>query len=403
MINRTNTVTFIAGMTVLFGTAACTGPTKKGIEARAAAQTRFDSVRSRVDYDQADQAFRAGDFVTAKNHLDAAIKKIDDDADYWVLMGRIYLENGSLGDAATSFDKAHLLDAENADACYFQGIVDQRLNRGQDAVDHYLNAHEIAPSNPGMLVAAVDTLIGEGDFDEADRVLRENRSEFSEAAAIHHLSGRVAMLKGRWNDAVDHLERAVLLDDEDRWMLEDLARAQMSAHRTSDCLQTIDRLMVISEAGDQDRELMRMRGRCLAAGERFREARAMFLDFTNLHPEDAEGWVDFGLMCLEVEDYRRVVRAGQRLVVLEPNEFEGYFLLGQAALREKEYTTAGTLFKRAVEVAPDRDEPKLALGMVYELQGEYAAAFRVYAGLMKSNPEDHRVRHLLTGVGEQLD
>jgi tetratricopeptide (TPR) repeat protein len=403
MMNRINTVTVIASMTLLLGIAACSGPSKRGIEARAAAKSRFDAVRSRVDYDQADQAFRAGDFVTAKNHLDAAIQKVDNDANYWVLLGRVYLEDGSLGDAATSFDKAHEIDAQNADACYFQGIVDQRLNRGKDAVEHYLDAHEIAPSNTGMLVAAVDTLIGEGEFDEADRVLREKRSGFTGAAAIHHLSGRVAMLKGRWNEAVDHLERAVLLDDKDRWTLEDLARAQLSAHRTGDCLQTIDRLVAISEAGDQDRELMRMRGRCLAAGERYREAREVFLDFTNLNPEDSEGWVDFGLMCLEVEDYRRVVRAGQRLVVLEPNEFEGYFLLGQAAMREKEYVTAATLFKRAADVAPDRDEPKLALGMAYELQGEYAAAYRVYAGLMKANPEDHRVRHLLTGVGEQLD
>lgn len=403
MMNRLSTLTLIATTTILLGTTGCTGPTKKGIEARAAAQSRFDSVRSRVDYDQANQAFRAGDFVTAKNHLDAAIKKIGEDADYWVLMGRVYLENGSLGDASASFDKAHELDPKNADACYFQGIVDQRLNRGQDAISHYLAAHEIAPSNPGMIVAAVDTLIGEGDFNEADRILREKRSGFQDTSAIHHLSGRVAMLKGRWNDAVDHLERAVLLDDEDRWMLEDLARAQMSAHRTSDCLKTIDRLEAISEAGDQDRELMRMRGRCLAAGERYREARVVFLDFTNLHPEDAEGWIDFGLMCLEVEDYRRVVRAGQRLVVLNPNEFEGYFLLGQAAMREKEYQTAATLFKRAADVAPDRAEPKLALGMAYELVGEYVAAYRVYSGLMKSNPEDHRVRDLLTGVGEQLD
>ena len=116
MMNRINTLTLIATTTLLLGTAACTGPTKKGIEARAAAKSRFDAVRSRVDYDQADQAFRAGDFVTAKNHLDAAIKKIEDDADYWVLMGRIYLENGSLGDAAASFDKAHDLDLTNADA-----------------------------------------------------------------------------------------------------------------------------------------------------------------------------------------------------------------------------------------------------------------------------------------------
>ena len=195
----------------------------------------------------------------------------------------------------------------------------------------------------------------------------------------------------------------VLLDDEDQWMLEDLARAQLGAHRTTDCLQTIDRLEEIVTDRVAERELLRLRGRCLVDGGRLRDAREVFLDFTNLNPEDIAGWVEFGLVCLEVGDHRRVVKCGQRLVVLEPDQFEGYFLLGQAALEERAFDDAVTLFRRASEIEPDRNEPKLALGMACELAGRYAEAYRVFAELAERNPADPRVRKLLTGVGDVLD
>ena len=51
-----------AGMTLV----GCTGPTQKGLDARNLANEKFDMVRSRVDYDQADQSFRSGNFVKAK-------------------------------------------------------------------------------------------------------------------------------------------------------------------------------------------------------------------------------------------------------------------------------------------------------------------------------------------------
>ena len=154
-MNRITTLTIVSSLGILIGAAGCSGPTKRGIEARKAASARFDSIRSRVDFDQADQAFRAGDLITAKRHLEVAISKVDEDADYWVLLGRVYLENGSLGDASKSFDRAHEIDPLNADACYFQGIVDQRLDRANEAVEHYLAALEIAALAVHVATAAM--------------------------------------------------------------------------------------------------------------------------------------------------------------------------------------------------------------------------------------------------------
>ena len=381
----------------------CTGPTKRGIEQRAIAQKKFDAVRSRVDFDQANQAFESGNFIEAKGHLEAAIDKFDDESAYWVLLGRLYLETGGLQDALKSFREAMELDAKNPDAHYFNAIALERIERPLEAVESYLEALENAPSNSRMLVAAVDVLIGADMLSEAERILQEHRGEFNDDAAVLHLSGRLAMMDGRWTEAADELEKSVLLDDSDRWTLEDLARAQIAAGRTQSCLSTIVRLEAVVEDGDRNAELLRLRGRCLADGNRIREARTTLRDLVNLHPDDVQGWIDFGLVCMAVEDYRHVLRAGQRLAVLAPNRFEGYFLLGHAALRNRDLESAVKLFARSCELAPERDEPQLALGMTHELRGEYGQAYRAYASLARRRPDDAGVQGLLTGVGEALD
>ena len=381
----------------------CTGPTKRGKEARALANVKFNAVRSRVDYDQAEQAFHSGNFIDAKRHLESALDKSSDQSDYWTLLGRVYLETGALQDSLGSFQEAERLDPKNADAKYFLGIIAERLEKPFDAVDCYLAALDLAPSSSKMLVAAVDVLIGAAMYREAEETLGRYGVAFDHDAAVLHLKGRVAMMNEDWDAAATHLEQSVLLDGDDRWTLEDLARAQIAAGRTADGLVTIDRLFEMADDGNKDRELMRLRGRCLVKGRRLREGRQAMLDLVNLYPEDVQGWIDFGLVCIQVEDFKRVLRAGQRLAVLEPQRFEGYFLLGQVAQQNRDFESALRLFTRSTELAPERIEPRLALGMCHELRGELAAAYRIYANLAKDRPEDGRIRGRMTNVSTDLE
>ncbi len=392
----------VVGTGLLAATPGCTGPTKRGIEQRAVAQKKFDAVRSRVDYDQANQAFESGNFIEAKRHLEAAIEKYDGESAYWVLLGRLYLETSGMQNALRSFDRAIELDPRNADAHYFHAIALERVEQPLEAVEAYLTALESADSNSRMLVAAVDVLIGADMLAEADRLLREHRDGFEDDAAVLHVAGRLALMQEKWNEAADDLEKSVLLDDSDRWALEDLVRAQLAAGRTQACLSTIDRLEELVDDGDRDPEILRLKARCLVDGRRNREARMTLRDLVNLHPDDVQGWIELGLVCMEVEDYRYVLRSGQRLAVLVPDRFEGYFLLGHAALRNRDLDSAVKLFARACEAAPEREEPRMALGMTHEIRGEFAQAYRAYARLAKQRPSDPRVHRLLAGVGEAL-
>ncbi|MEE2896552.1 MAG: tetratricopeptide repeat protein, partial [Planctomycetota bacterium] len=184
---------------------------------------------------------------------------------------------------------------------------------------------------------------------------------------------------------------------------QDLARAQLAAGRYQACLGTIERIVETSDDGNRDVELLRLQTRCLTEAGRMMEARAALRDLVNLHPEDVQGWIELGLVCLEVEDFRYVLRSGQRIAVLDPSRFEGYFLLGQAAMRNNDLDSAVKLFAKACELAPGRVEPFLALGLCHEVRGDEAAAYRAYARGAGNRPGDPGMRGLVAGVGDRLD
>ena len=245
---------FLAAGMLLCG---CTGPTKKGKEARERAQKNFNLVRSRIDFDQAMQAFTRGEMLEAQRHLEAAMEKSPREADYFVLLGRICLETAQIEPAIIAFEKATEFDAELPDPRYYLGIINERLERPDRAAMRYLEAYERDRETPQYLTAAAEVLVGEGRLAEAEEILTRDLDRHQNNAAIHHLGGKVALLRGQWTEAVNCLQRAVLLDEEDRWMVEDLARAQLAAGHHSDCLASIRQLQELLDEGEGQIERLR--------------------------------------------------------------------------------------------------------------------------------------------------
>lgn len=400
---KINITYFLAVLVTVTAFAGCTGPTKRGKEARDRAKVHFNAVRSRIDYDQAMQSFNRGQMVEAQKHLDIAIKKSPEDASYYVLLGRICLETSQMENAVLAFEKSTRLDEEIADPHYYLGITAERLENPDEAAKNYLAAFERDGEMAQYLTAAAEVLIAEERFAEAETILSRDASRFRNNAAIHHLRGKVSLMNGHWSRAVDSLRRAVLLDDEDQWMLEDLARAQMAAGHHSDCLQTIEQLeKYVTTEGEgkiyDPREIMRLRARCLVDARRFRDAHHVLYSFTDTYPEDVDAWIDFGLVCREVGDNRRLRKAGQRIATLERDRFEGYFLLGCSFMGESDGSEAVKFFSKAAQLAPQRKEAWMALGMAHELAGNSGDAFRAYARV-----DNDAARALMTQVGEDLN
>ena len=379
MTSRRMTVTTLCVSAVLGLTVGCAGPTKKGLEAREVANAHFNAVRSRIDYDQAMQAFKRGQMLEAKRALEKAMELAPNDALYYTLLGRVYLETSQTESAINAFKESIVCNDKLPDPHYYLGIIDERLDKPDDAAARYLEAATLDPETAQYVTAAVETMIGEGRFADAESVLSQYGGRFTDSAAVHHLRGRIAMMNSKWSEAVDSLQRASLIDDEDPWLLADLARAQFAAGHHTDCLTTTSQLKGAFNDADLDREIDRLHARCLVDAHRFREAHRSLSTFTKTYSDDIEAWIDFALVCREVGDRHRLRKAATRVVSLDRSRFEGYFLLGCSFFDDGEHDDAVRCFAEATSLAPNRAHTWLALGLAYEGANKPAKAVHAYA------------------------
>ena len=376
--------------------AGCNGPTAKGKEKRAEANARMNLVSSRVGYDQATQAFHAGQFERALKDVKSAIAKSPDQADYQVLLGRIYLETHRLEPAMQAFTAAIALDENCDEACYYRGVIYERWSNDEVAAENYHRAFEIDPTKLSYLLAAAECEVAMGNLDTARALLEPKARYFENHAAIHQLLGQIAMMQSDPDTAVERFRKAQLLLPEDRILAEELFRAQLAGGDLAGALESVRRLQLSSETPDRD--LLRLEARCLAQLGRTSEARSVFVEVTRLHPEDVTAWIDLAIAAHALGDLRRLGHCAARVEMLAPDRWEAPFFRGLVARAERRSREAIEELSKATELAPEETLPRIVLGMELRSAGRNDEAYRVLAGTLRIEPDHPVAKRLVAEV-----
>ncbi|MBL9150197.1 MAG: tetratricopeptide repeat protein [Phycisphaerae bacterium] len=347
---KTTRILSVMALASAFVAVGCSGPTKAGQEARAAARERMDKSTSVIVYDQARQSFESGQFDRAIKQIDEAIYRLPKESRYWVLRGRINMERGRLEEAHRDLTKATEADPKNAEAFYCMGIVHERWSKLDDAFAAYKTASELDPSKVTYLLAAAEVLIAQRKVDDATTLLKPKLEFFENNAPMHQLLGQIAMLQEDPKLAVEHYNRAMLIDPELPMILDNLVRAQFQAEEWEECLRNVRKLAREAEGG-RTVERMRIEGRCLAKLGRDIDARNVFAQITREEPDDVDGWVDLATISWSLKDAQRTRFSGNRLVRLAPQRYEGYLFLGLVEEQAGNGALAAQWFEKARAVA----------------------------------------------------
>ncbi len=381
--------------------AGCGGPTKKGLEARATARARINLINAQLAYDQAMQAFEAGQFKKADNELKTAIQLHPEWAEYRVLEGRIHLETHRLEKAIESFQAALQLKPGYAEAHYYSGIVHQRWSDDAKAYDEYLAAHEMDPQSVGYLLAAAESMVALGQLDAATRLVEGKLDYFEHNSALRHLMARIAMLQGDSATAIRLYGEARRLDPEDDRLLEELARAQYAVGTYGDCYRSVKQLQETFDIGRPDLKLLE--ARCLAFMDRLSEARNLYLELTRLRPTNPDVWIELGSVAWELGDHHRMALCGARVTALAPDRYEGYMLKGINERHHGNLGEAAMFLREATERAGDAPLPYLVLGRVLEQTGDVQGALAAYAQAIRVQPDSADARALFSDLSERLE
>ena len=368
------------------------------------AEGRMAQVRAATHFDMAHQQFLAGDLKKALRTIEQSISMKDDVAKSHLLRGRILIESGRLDSADDSIETAMLLDETFAEAYYYQGIIFERFNRQQEALESYRTAFQYDRTDPQFVIAMVEMFIEMGELDQASMMLVRTKGEFELNPAVHQTLGHIAMMQGKFEDAVRSFQEAYLLASGDNAILEDLARAQLSAGRFAEAEYSLSRLIAI-KSNTKRRDLRHLWARSLSELDRPVEARNVIrgLIADSAGANDVNAWIEMGNIAWILNDNHQLSDAGTRLVAIAPNRFEGHYLLGLWNMRSKKLERSAQSLIRAVDLAPEEATPALMLGVVFEEMGRHADANKFFRTALRLNPTDARTLALVDRSNSRLD
>lgn len=374
------------------------GPTKTGIENREAARAQLDAFNAHLTYQQAEQSFQVGELEQSLREVTAAIAHNPNMASYHVLQGRVLMEQHRLQSALESFANAESVQPDNADAAYYTGIAYQRWSNDEKALEAYTRASQRDENNVQYLLAAGESLVALDRLEEAQERIEARLAHFENNAAMRHLLAQIASLQGDHTRAAQLYREARLLRPEDDALIEELAWAQYAAGEYGQCHSTVTQLQ--QRTGEARADLMHLSARCLALTERVPEARNLYLELTRAKPNDAEVWVELGMLCWDLGDYRRVAQCSVQAIALAPTRYEGYLLKGVNERHRGNWDNAVSLFRQSTERTTTEALPFVLLGLTLEQSGERADALIAYNDALAVDAENAQAQALLNRLQE---
>ncbi|MCX5661749.1 MAG: tetratricopeptide repeat protein [Planctomycetota bacterium] len=361
------------------------------------ANERWLKMRSALMLGMAQQQFDTGDLDQCERSLNEAFSQDPKNARTILLIGRLALERGQLERASQRFTESIALDAKLSQPHYYQGIVLQRWQRFDQALDQYRQAYDLEHDNAAFLLAVTEMLVAGDKVDEAIKELEERITYFDQNAAIRGALAELHTMKKDYPGAINFYQQALVLKPDDASMLESLAGVQTLAGKNNDAIRTLERVCSDKARADR-RDLQHRLAAAYFKGGRLAEAKERYVKLTQSDAGDAQAWMRLGEVAWALKDTSGTMLAANRAVALAPTNQEGYLLIGMVWQQRNRVDEAIKMFDKAAEVAPQSADPVVLRGIALERAGRKSAAAEAYAEALKRKPGDTKIEGLLAGV-----
>jgi len=380
----------------------CGGNGKYTSAQSSAAKTKMEALKSATEYQMGQQAFLAGDLHKALKHADHSISLNGKVARSHILRGRTLMEMGNIEGSLACLRTAQTLDPACVEAAYYQGILAERIDQKQVAMDHYRAAAELDRTNPQYVIAAAEMMIELNQITEAETYIAGRGDGFDHNAGIRQTLGHIALMKNEPEQAVTFFAEARMLSPDDTHILEDLVRAQVATSRFADADYNLSHLLRAEENKGR-RDLLQMRASCLVQLDRPVEARQILLELTKDQEgaSDVGAWITLGHVSYVLRDMPRVRQAASRIIAIAPRRAEGYVLRALVLKRAGDLDGAEANLDTALSLEQS-SETYVLLGMVQQELLRPADARMSYGAALRANPNDASAGRLLSALDSPI-
>ena len=380
------------GLGVLGGCSGTKQPTQK-----EKAHQDWNRARANVMYGLAKDQYATGNFAPARKTTDDALRLDPENAPLLVMSAKLAIEEGNLDRADKDLAKARKNAPKNAEADYLSGIVNQRWQKPEVALEFYSAAADKETGELAYLLAKSEMLVFLGRSEEALRLLQSKVVYFESSAIIRDAVGQLLMQVKKYDEAAAILRQASILATTDIQIQEHLGFALYFAGRYAEAAETF-KAVLKSEGYAKRADVHLAYGKSLVEIGRLRDGRAALETAGNLDESNPAVWVSLGRVAMQLGDDKRAEISLKRATATDPANAEARLLTGYLRLRQKKYNEALSSFQKA-SALDARDTTSICMvGYALQKLGRDTEAAKYYAKALKIKPGDEMARKLMASV-----
>jgi Flp pilus assembly protein TadD len=379
--------------------AGCASTTTKSPTAREAARLQWNDAQSTVLIGLASDQYQNGDFEKSRSTIDQALRLTPTSPAAHILSAKLYIEAGQLQPAEGELSEARKLDPGNGEADYLCGVIYQRWQQPERALEFYQSACTKNPAELAYVLAKAEMLVSMDCRDQALTLLQSRMAYFEHSGQIRDEVGLLLVQEGRYPEAIDMFRRAGILESDDLTIKEHLAMALFFSDRYSEAGGILSDLMADAQFSHRS-DLMIMLGECQLQTAHASDAVVTFQQASEISPDSTGVWIGLGRAEMQTNSLRQAELALRHGLALDAKSSEGHLLLGYVELRQGQVSDAYASFTRANQLDPSDTVSLCMVGLTLDRMGRKGQAADCFNQALRMKPGDQMAGQLLTNLDE---
>ena len=338
-------------------------------------------------------AFAAGaavaldDLLTARVHLERAVKIEPGNLGAQVLLADIYAKQRDYAAAVSAYRKAAQLDPTRADAYYGMGSTLLKQTQYKDAAEALEKAAALGYPDKMVYFELGSAHESVQDFAKAAAAY-ERYIGFGPADAwvAYQRLGICRAGLGEFDQAVAALLEAQKAQPKDLKVRESLADAYIKAGRLESAEEVYKGMAELNPA--EAKVYYRQAYQMYVAADRNDRAVGPLKKIIELDPKNETNFYYLGLTHFKVQQYDQAVAAFHQALAVKPDFAHAWYQIGSSHFNAKKYREAAAAYRKYVELMPDDATGWLNIGVAYNQAKDYESALEPLRKCVELKPQD---------------
>jgi tetratricopeptide (TPR) repeat protein len=381
----------IAAITLVLALVICAG-CETYSESKKLAKMRWEKASVGVKLTLAQQEYERNQLDQAKRDVTKCLIADPNNAQAYLLYGKLLLAEGDRADAVRELRLAVKLDEELGEGWYWLGLAtygpeqtQQSWWESQQVLFYYNKALALNPSNIEYILAVAETYVEQEKPEEAIKLLEEKIGAFPEQVLLKTAAGDLMWRLGKNERAIELYKQALLIRD-DSSIAETLGYYYVFSSRWSEGADIFNKL--VKQCQDEQKKKLYLQTAALCSMNCAQYDRAVncYNELSINERNNADIWVKMGQAALGAGSAERALMCGKRALDIKPGDVNATTLLGCAQYSIGDYTAAIKSFEKIIPGNKNEGISWLMRARCYEKLGRKYEAEQAYKKALEIEP-----------------